>query len=131
MNKCHMCLDQPLPSSTALTATRLELHSGMLRFKKGDVDIIRDTLRRASILCKKSSTHFTDNTQLGDDSKACNGVVDSIFQFYVGSKSSDITDEKDMNTAILDLYKDISEIISSVEVESYRNELILWSVEDT
>ena len=96
-----------------------------------DNDMIRDTLRRASILCKKSSTHFTDNTQLGDDSKACNGVVDSIFQFYVGSKSSDITDEKDMNTAILDLYKDISEIISSVEVESYRNELILWSVEDT
>ena len=86
--------------------------------------MIRDTLRRASILCKKLST---DNNELGEDSKACNDNVDSIFQFCVGSKSSDISDEKDMDPAILNAYTDISELISSVEVESHKEELILWS----
>ena len=89
-----------------------------------DNDMIRDTLRRASILCKKLST---DNNELGEDSKACNDNVDSIFQFCVGSKSSDISDEKDMDPAILNAYTDISELISSVEVESHKEELILWS----
>jgi len=88
-----------------------------------DNDIIRDTLRRASILCKKLSTHFTDNTELGEDSKACHEVVDSIFQFCVGSKSSGNSDEEDMNAAILNAYTDISKLIISVEVESYRDEL--------
>jgi len=69
-----------------------------------DNDMIRDTLRRASILCKKLSIHLNDNTQLEEDSKACNDVVDSIFQFCVGSKSSDISDEKDMDPAILNAY---------------------------
>ena len=92
-----------------------------------DNDMIRDTLRRASILCKKLSVHLNDNTQLEEDSKACNDNVDSIFQFCVGSKSSDISDEKDMDPAILNAYTDISELISSVEVESHKEELILWS----
>jgi len=92
-----------------------------------DNDMIRDTLRRASILCKKLSVHLNDNTQLEEDSKVCNDNVDSIFQFCVGSKSSDISDEKDMDPAILNAYTDISELISSVEVESHKEELILWS----
>ena len=87
-----------------------------------DNDMIRDTLRRASILCKKLST---GNTGFGDN-EACH-AVGSIFKFCVGSKSSDEKDEEDMNAAILDSYTDISELISSVEIESYRNELILWS----
>jgi len=86
----------------------------------------RDALRRASILCKKFSTHFTSNTELGEDSKACNEVVDSIFEFCVGSKSSENSYDI-MDADIIDPYRDISDLISSVEVESYRNELILLS----
>ena len=96
-----------------------------------DNDMIRDNLRRASILlCKKLPTHFADNTELGEDIKACNDIVDSIFQFCVGSKSSDNSDEEDMNAAILNAYTDISDLMGSVEVESHRNELILWSRQD-
>ena len=95
-----------------------------------DNDMIRDTLRRARILCKKLSTHFTDNTEFEEDIKDCHEVIDSIFQFCVRGKTSDSSDEE-VAPAILNAYTDISELISSVDVQSYRNELILWSVEDT
>ena len=96
-------------------------------YAKDDDNDMKDTLRRASLLCEKLSTHSTDNSELGEDITACHEVIDSIFKLCVGSKSSVNSDEEDMDPAILNAYSDISELISSVEVESHRNELILWS----
>lgn len=94
-----------------------------------DNDMIRDTLRRASTLCKKLSIHSDDNTEFGDDCKAFHEVVDSIFQFCVRSNSSDTSDEN-MDAAIIHPYRDISDL-SSRNVESHSiNQLILWSEKD-
>ena len=100
-----------------------------------DDTVGREKLRKVSIACKTLSENFVD---VFLEEPKCVGVkaelcdeIESLLRFCTHSRSQDSDDENNtdssVGTIILKPYTDISEMISSVEVETWKREIKAWS----
>eukprot|EP00580_Thalassiosira_gravida_P017232 CAMPEP_0201662342 /NCGR_PEP_ID=MMETSP0494-20130426/4451_1 /ASSEMBLY_ACC=CAM_ASM_000839 /TAXON_ID=420259 /ORGANISM="Thalassiosira gravida, Strain GMp14c1" /LENGTH=519 /DNA_ID=CAMNT_0048140679 /DNA_START=281 /DNA_END=1840 /DNA_ORIENTATION=+ len=94
----------------------------------------KDTSRKVSIACEKLSRHFVgcdtmDEDVFVDNCDDCHEGIASVFELCTTNESKRNGEGMDFlaESAMLMPYVDISELISGIEGESWRNELVDWN----
>jgi len=122
--------DVVLRELSTLFLQMLQRWSGIYYLENAHGSVCKDTLRRVSIACKKLSRRYSGHPEESSffadkHGILCDGIA-SIFEFCTNKKSNCNASMDATENDILLPYLDISEIISGVDGETSRSELVNW-----